>query len=547
MDRRRLWNPGHLITIVLMIFMVISYFFRLDQPSLWSDEAETAVISHNILKTGLPMGFDGRNFIISSHCDALAKNFLMNRIPWIHYYVGALSQALLGSTTFGARFLFAFVGLLCFFPIYHLLKSRTNYPLILTTLLLLSPQVIMFQRNARYYSVTTLFFCCLLWFHSRDRKIDRNYYLLGGLLWFSLYHSQTLVGFCTSAAFLIAAYLCSRKQFWPIFAMSGVCLASWALWYFSLPSISLKTHSILGLLRTSPDAYFQIFLSGITSALYDMDFSNVLPLFVVGGILAILINRGAWRETLNILQNEFLYLATGLSLVIQIIGIAVLVGSETEHGFSYMRYHQHLFPALGVLLFFLCQKVMPNERKALGAFVVISVLNISPLGYWGSGRYITYQWKPTWWIAVYNEIYSEYHSNIMQLVDVIKQYQKDKAQTDPSILTIPPWVARELTFYLGDKFIVQYRDDATDECGDAMRQIAGNTLFQRTIEEPDHIFLFSNRVPNFAGYESISLPAQTTSISGTRPDLHQHRFKLDASNQYRLTWFRKVGPQTAKP
>src|SRR5260221_9055501 len=111
------------IWLVLRVIAVV-YFYRLDKPPLWGDEADTGIFARNALHTGLPVAYDNRNVTMYNFGIQLNARDLWRTIPWIQYYVGAASLAIFGDTTAGLRILFALIGLTAFFPIWAVLRSR---------------------------------------------------------------------------------------------------------------------------------------------------------------------------------------------------------------------------------------------------------------------------------------------------------------------------------------------------------------------------------------------------------------------------------------
>ena len=90
--------------------------------------------ARSFLRCGLPIAYDGRNLSLYESGIQVNKNFIYKQIPWVQYYLGALSIAIFGDNTAGLRILFAIVGLAAFFPIYAILKKRVAYPDIVAAL-----------------------------------------------------------------------------------------------------------------------------------------------------------------------------------------------------------------------------------------------------------------------------------------------------------------------------------------------------------------------------------------------------------------------------
>src|SRR5580658_2099845 len=133
-----------------VLVVAVVYFHRLDRPPLWEDEAYTGVQARNLLHHGYPTAYDGRNVLLYENGAQLNRDLVPEEAPWAQYYLGALSLAVFGDNAAGLRVLFALAGLLAFFPLYAVLKSRVKYPDLIAAVALLAPQIVLFQRNARY-------------------------------------------------------------------------------------------------------------------------------------------------------------------------------------------------------------------------------------------------------------------------------------------------------------------------------------------------------------------------------------------------------------
>ena len=126
------------VLVPVLIVIALAYFYQIDRPLLWGDEADTGVYARNILTYGYPTSYDGRNLSLYKNGYMVNKNFLRKNIPWMQFYIGALSLSIFGNDTAGLRILFALIGLAAFFPIYNVLKSQVKYPAIIAGLVLIS-------------------------------------------------------------------------------------------------------------------------------------------------------------------------------------------------------------------------------------------------------------------------------------------------------------------------------------------------------------------------------------------------------------------------
>ncbi|KKU75713.1 MAG: hypothetical protein UY01_C0006G0042 [Candidatus Nomurabacteria bacterium GW2011_GWB1_47_6] len=79
------------------IFSLLLFLGATMHP-LWGDEAETALFARNILRYGVPKGWDGVNIMGINNAAVLDKHLLNHSSPWGQYYLVAASFALFGES-----------------------------------------------------------------------------------------------------------------------------------------------------------------------------------------------------------------------------------------------------------------------------------------------------------------------------------------------------------------------------------------------------------------------------------------------------------------
>ncbi|MBF0519040.1 MAG: hypothetical protein HQK92_04890 [Nitrospirae bacterium] len=143
--------------VLLAVSAVFLLFYALNDRPLWGDEAETALLSANIVKFGVPKVFDGKNLITLFNPTIEAnQNGVWIWRPWLGEYLAALSFAFLGKSTFAARFPFALFGLMTLtllaYTAFYIYKSHKAA--VLSVFFLLSSELfVLHVRQCRYYSV----------------------------------------------------------------------------------------------------------------------------------------------------------------------------------------------------------------------------------------------------------------------------------------------------------------------------------------------------------------------------------------------------------
>ena len=89
---RNYW-PGIRLSIALLV-IAFAYFYRLDRPLLWGDEADTGIGARNIMRYGYPLEYDGRNLSVFQNGAELNRSLVRTRVSWGQFYLGALSDPL---------------------------------------------------------------------------------------------------------------------------------------------------------------------------------------------------------------------------------------------------------------------------------------------------------------------------------------------------------------------------------------------------------------------------------------------------------------------
>jgi hypothetical protein len=375
----KIFNPGAIVQMTarnrinflyalpFLILVAVAYTWDLNTPTLWGDEADTAVFARNILKFGYPLADDGRNLMVFGNCAQLSESLVPRMIPWVQYYLGAASLSLFGESTQGARMLFAIVAIFCFYPLYRVISRYSKYPALLAAFGLLSPQVLLFHRNARYYPIVSLLFLVILWIYHKD---DLSRGLKAGLLclcYILFFQTHYLAAFCTFAGITFFCLLRDRASL-KAHLFSGLTGASsFAVFYLSLSGLGENIDSQILLLRERPIHVPMLVLRGIAAGFIDLDYVNVLPLLFLVGVAVACFAPRIKKSAFALVSSPFVAIVLICS-AIQIIVDALLVGYETPCQFSLLRYMPHLVLPLGLVPLLMIEKVM-EQRSPLGLYL----------------------------------------------------------------------------------------------------------------------------------------------------------------------------------
>lgn len=158
MRLKHLW-----IKILLTIIFSLLIIPNLGARVLWQDEAETALVAGQMVKSGqwLPYAYDDQGPISQDWSYQFSVSKLWRWHPWLQFYVTALSFKLFGISALTARLPFVIAGILFFwywadFVKKHGPKNRLFY-FLAVGLVMTSVPLLLHIRQARYYSLALLF------------------------------------------------------------------------------------------------------------------------------------------------------------------------------------------------------------------------------------------------------------------------------------------------------------------------------------------------------------------------------------------------------
>lgn len=201
-----------LVPAILFVAACALIFPNLGDRHLWQDEAETALIAKNIMRTGLPLGWDGRIFATQLSGWEMTESYLWAWTPWLMHYVAALGMALAGPTAFGARWPFALAGCLTL-PLFYAVIIRVardrSLAIVASALLLGSVQYLLFSRQCRYYSLLPVAFLFALWGY--DALPARKGVAVLSLSLLALFHGNSMSGAIAASGFGLHALLFRRE------------------------------------------------------------------------------------------------------------------------------------------------------------------------------------------------------------------------------------------------------------------------------------------------------------------------------------------------
>ncbi len=202
--------------IIVVLFVTIIFFLKMNNIYLGQDEAETAIIAKNVLKFGYPTAWDGRNLVTQNNGIDFNEQYVWTWHSWFQHYLTAMSFLLLGTSTFSARLPFVILGILSVILFYFLsrrISGDETIARISTVLFATSIPFIIHVRQSRYYSLLSFATIWMLYSYMgmlQNKKRNRLQFILSSAM---LFHSNYLVFFGTFAGILLYHLILEHREY----------------------------------------------------------------------------------------------------------------------------------------------------------------------------------------------------------------------------------------------------------------------------------------------------------------------------------------------
>jgi len=511
-----------------LVVVAAAYFYRLDRPLLWGDEADTGIESRNTLRYGYPVAYDGRNVSVLENGAQLNRELVCKKIPWSQYYVGALSLALFGNDTAGLRALFAVIGLLAFLPVYAVLKTRVRSPEFIAALVMMAPQTVLFQRNARYYSILILLYAALIWQLSAKMKSPKTRLLVASLVFVLLFHTHPVAAACCGLSLILFCRCFRREALSAYLLASGIGFISWLLWYKMLGPPLGETARPPSLLTSDFPAGLKAFFTGLWATLVDLDAVNCVPMLLWFAALALLFWRGR-KAVLGILQDPIPVFVL-VNLLVQAVASAAVFGSESVFNYSFLRYMPHLL-VFGMVSCFI---VLDAAIRSRGLYLLVCAFavgfNLLTFSFWA--KPFSRKVPVSWFLPVYSEIVCPPQDTWDAVFSGMRNESDDASGRDTVIVALPPWTRDVVIFYLGDRYLVcPTLDESAKACVPLIRKVIGEESFRRLSAKPEWLidtYGFLRAIPDGYATAAVIPSYRARPDDGTRPELNRHTFSQSA-------------------
>lgn len=520
-------------TWLCFVCVLAVYLVRLDAPTPWNDEADTAILARAVRDTGVPGADDGRNLSVFGDCRQLSTEFLSRGLPWAQYYVAAASITLFGDSPAGVRALFAILAASSFWFLVPLLRGRHPYPDIVGAIALLAPQSVLFARNARYFplamvcSAAVVWAVLRAWTHARRRAWTLTAL---ALCFFQVHPVPAACCFGASSAF---AALRSRSLLRDVLVAGSVGLAGYYAFYLSLEPIAAADIPTARAWAHGWWTGLASFLRSVWASVRDWDSVGAVPLVAWGALLFAATPR-AFRPVREVLADPLGGLLFA-SIAIGVLGVAAVGGVETVRELAILRY-QPALPVFGLALFALCvQRVASPRRHAVGLVLFVAAAASSPatLSFWSSAT----ERRVSWWLPVYAELLAPPRDDWKQ---VLRTLASENTNPESTVRILPEFMSDVVRYGAGSDHYVLHEPARSAACDAAVRARLGRQRIARLEKPPTWVVVFGGRPVEAPGYVRTVLPAFRRTPDGTRPELTRHVFADEAARQ-RIVLFRRSG------
>jgi hypothetical protein len=360
---------SHWPLAIIAAIGAVLIFTNLGAGYLWADEGDTAVLASNILKFGVPKAWDGVTFVDSDFGARENDQLVMVSSPWVQYYVTAASFLVLGQNTFAARFPFALAGwmsiLLIYFIVWQVTANRWA-AFSAAVLLVLSVQFLLYSRQSRYYALSMLFTCLLIWTFFQMKSLRDS--LLFALLAVLLFHIHPIgiVPVGVLAVFTLLHRPFAPQRRWFLVALPGVIV-------FTLPwfAFAHTGYTENAALVPSIRDFFARF------AQYLIECASVTPLvgvIVLSAVLLIQCRRG----TNSLSSREQDFLAVTFAVILSYALAMTLTQRTAALWVTGIRYTSAIIPLVAMAVGILIAKVA--RQRAVVSMSILSVLAFTNLG-----------------------------------------------------------------------------------------------------------------------------------------------------------------------
>jgi hypothetical protein len=500
---------GKIILPIALIIGAILLFYNAGNYYLWGDEGVTAFYGKNIVKFGLPYGFDGRNLFEFRNGIYLNRIFLPLLDPWGQLYISAASLAIFGMNSFGARALFIIFGLAAVIIQYLFVKSYfrdERLALINVILMISSVMFILFARQSRYYSLGMFLTPVITYLYARfeNRLI---YLIISSIMFIAFFFTNSLIGMAVLSAMAISFYIFDDRKKALVFFLKPLPFLILAGGFFLLWLCSHGMPANPSFLRNIHPLDF-----GRIIWIYFTDYNEtqLLPVGMLIILLLMWVRQGTFTDTKAFPQvrKEFSIISV---IIIATAIISILSPQVSSAAHSDIRYATPLFPFL-----LLVQALVINRlfawKKLVAVLLLVIVIGTNLLTFTPFRCYL----------------YEYVKENVQPFDNSVKaavQFLEKRIHQDDVILVSPNHMTGSMEFYLADRLLF------CNIIGEDNKN-----LLASGVKLPEYIYS-SDTIPDWIVLFGLSIDT---------PHTARHLAKLDLS-QYKTFSFSILGQDVSRP
>lgn len=384
---------------------------------LWGDEAETALFARNILKYGVPRGWDGTNIMGIDNAVVLNSDLINHTSPWAQYYLTAASFAIFGQNSFTARLPFIIISIFSFYVIWKLVRRITgdgSTATLTVWMCALSVPFILFSYQCRYYALASfsglvfVYAAYELWVRKAVRARDGIAFILSGTVFFYANYVMFVAFYGSVAITLLMLGPTAKARLKLVtraLILSIPIVALTALWY-----IIMKPFDTRGTLNIFPwDQMISLLGLCIDSVFHAFNQNNAFPL-VFWIALPFVIFFRKWKH----LSNQPLLLFFFISVFYLLIMTFFTLIASVDTLFVAVRYTMVIFPYfVAACAIMLVTIVRWNKIVGILCICIYMATNL-----------FTLEAPRSYWIDFAREVTHPYRTPDIVVADYLKAHAK---------------------------------------------------------------------------------------------------------------------------
>ena len=515
-------RPWVIPTLIFAILILIGA----NMHPLWGDEAETALFARNILKYGVPKGWDGVNIMGINDAIVLNKDLVNYTSPWLQYYTAAASFLIFPQTSFAARLPFIIFSVLSIPLLYYLTLRLTKDRLsALITVLVASLSVpfILFSYQARYYALTS--FASLALGILTFKIAEKNWwwkvaFIFSGVFFFYANYVVFATFYLSLAAsyfiYLILSKKSAKNYLINLFIASILIVVCTLPWFAQMKPLEGRSEIVRPVVNLS---YIKDFAGLLKESYSPFNQNNALPVLLIPLLLGYIFYLVRSKKSVAFIL--FPSLSTLFYLFLMSIATAVAM---TDTSFLHVRYTMNIFPFICIFSGVIAARIIGWNKLVGGAFLILFIAT----------NLFTFQKPRSFLIEFLKEAAKPYPSPDKIIADYLAKSAKEG---DTAFVSLDR-DHEPLIFYLGEK--IRFVDRVTRTNRRLFpwnRQILPRYIYDFR-ENPNWIILYSKRgadgtfltgdfrpLPagiNLMDYKEISLPVFFSDMS--RPEIYFRSF-----------------------